>query len=50
MFMSEIDWEDISVSDMDYLLIDAGYIDGDRKSVILLDDFIWNLCMKGKEK
>ena len=50
--MKEISWEDISVSDMDYLLIDhAGYLDGDKKSVILLDDYVWKLNMKnGKEK
>lgn len=49
--MTEISWEDISVSDMDYILIDhAGFIDGDKRCVYILDDYIWDLNMKGKEK
>ena len=49
--MAEIDWQDISVADMDYLLIDhAGFIDGDKHSVIVLDNYRYPLSMNEKEK
>ena len=47
--MMNVSFDDISVDDMNYYLIDhAGFLDGDKRCVVFLDGFVYPLNMSRK--